>query len=50
MTATKKIKGGDIVLKEAPILKGPSQITGPVCVGCLEVNKSFKLLLLFTPT
>ncbi|XP_058462124.1 SET domain-containing protein SmydA-8 [Malaya genurostris] len=36
MEATKDIKAGAIVLKEAPLVCGPSQITAPVCVGCLQ--------------
>jgi len=36
LVATRDIKPGEVVLKEAPLIKGPSQITGPVCVGCLQ--------------
>lgn len=35
--ATRNIKQGEVVLKEAPLVIGPSQITVPVCVGCLQV-------------
>ncbi|XP_058830487.1 SET domain-containing protein SmydA-8 isoform X2 [Topomyia yanbarensis] len=34
--ATKDIKAGATILKEAPLVYGPSQITAPVCVGCLQ--------------
>lgn len=30
------IKSGEIVLKESPIIRGPAQITSPVCVICLH--------------
>lgn len=36
MIACRDIKPGEIVLKEAPLIKGPSQITCPVCVICLQ--------------
>jgi MYND finger len=36
--ATRNIKPGEIVLREAPLIIGPSQVTGPVCVGCLKVT------------
>lgn len=32
--ATRDIKPGETVLKEAVLIWGPSQITIPVCVGC----------------
>lgn len=35
--ATRNIKQGEVVLKESPLVIGPSQITVPVCVGCLQV-------------
>ena len=34
--ASRDIKAGEIVIKEAPLVQGPSQITRPVCVGCLQ--------------
>lgn len=37
--ATRNIKPGEIVLKESPLIIGPSQVTAPVCVGCLQVLK-----------
>lgn len=37
--ASRDIKSGEKVMKESPIFKGPSQITSPVCIGCLEVNE-----------
>lgn len=37
--ATRNIKPGEIVLKESPLIIGPSQVTAPVCVGCLQVFK-----------
>lgn len=36
--ATRNIKPGEIVLRELPLIIGPSQVTQPVCVGCLQVN------------
>lgn len=36
--ATRNIKPGEIVLREAPLVIGPSQVTPPVCVGCLQVS------------
>lgn len=36
MVACRDIKAGEIVLKESPLVKGPSQITCPVCVSCLQ--------------
>ena len=35
--ATRNIKPGEIVLRESPLVIGPSQSTPPVCVGCLQV-------------
>ena len=35
--ATRNIKPGEIVLREAPLVIGPSAATPPVCVGCLQV-------------
>jgi hypothetical protein len=37
--ATRDIKPGEIVLRESPLVFGPSQATPPVCVGCLQVKK-----------
>ncbi|CRK93100.1 CLUMA_CG006491, isoform A [Clunio marinus] len=34
--ATRDIKPGEIVLRESPLIVGPSQSTAPVCVGCLK--------------
>jgi hypothetical protein len=36
--ATRNIKPGEIVLREAPLVIGPSQVSVPVCVGCLKVS------------
>lgn len=36
--ATRNIKPGEIILRESPLVIGPSQVTGPVCVGCLKVR------------
>lgn len=36
--ATRNIKPGEIILRESPLIIGPSQVTGPVCVGCLKVR------------
>lgn len=40
--ATRNIKPGEVVLKEAPLVIGPSQSTPPVCVGCLQVKFMLK--------
>ena len=34
MVADRNIKAGEIVLKEAPLTFGPSEITKPICLGC----------------
>lgn len=39
--ATRDIKPGEIVLREAPLVVGPSQATPPVCVGCFKVKFRF---------
>ncbi|XP_055598472.1 SET domain-containing protein SmydA-8-like [Uranotaenia lowii] len=44
LVATKDIKAGEVVLKESPLVQGPAQITGPVCVGCLEGLKENQFL------
>lgn len=36
LVASRDIKPGEIVLKESPLISGPSQITAPVCIGCLQ--------------
>lgn len=36
LIATRDIQAGEVMLKEKPIIAGPSQITGPVCLGCLR--------------
>ena len=36
LIATKPIKQGEIILKEMPLIWGPSQITIPVCLGCAK--------------
>lgn len=36
LTASRDIKQGEIIIKESPLVCGPSQITGPTCVGCLN--------------
>lgn len=36
--ATRNIKPGETVLREPPIVIGPSQSTAPVCVGCMQVR------------
>lgn len=36
LVASRDIKPGEIVLKEAPLISGPSQITCPVCIQCLQ--------------
>lgn len=43
LEATRDIKPGDVVVKEKPLITGPSQVTPPVCLGCykqLEAGKS----------
>lgn len=36
MVATRTIKPFEIILKESPLFRGPSQLTSPVCLGCLN--------------
>lgn len=36
LIASRDIRAGEIILKEAALVCGPSQITGPVCVGCMK--------------
>ncbi|KAG8322786.1 hypothetical protein J6590_015777 [Homalodisca vitripennis] len=36
LVATRDIKAGEVVLRESPLLQGPSQVTGPVCLSCLQ--------------
>ncbi|XP_017867790.1 PREDICTED: protein msta [Drosophila arizonae] len=36
LVATRNIKPYEIVLKEAPLMRGPAQISVPVCMGCLN--------------
>lgn len=36
LVATRNMKTGEIVIKESPLLWGPSQVTGPVCLSCLK--------------
>lgn len=35
--ATRNIKPGEILIRESPLVIGPSTTTPPVCVGCLQV-------------
>ncbi|XP_055372325.1 SET domain-containing protein SmydA-8 [Condylostylus longicornis] len=36
LVASRNIRAGEIVLKEKALVSGPSQITGPVCIGCMK--------------
>lgn len=36
LIASREIRAEEIVLKEAPTIRGPSQITEPVCLVCLQ--------------
>ncbi|ALC41160.1 CG8503 [Drosophila busckii] len=36
LVATRNIKPYEIILKEAPLVRGPAQISAPVCMGCLN--------------
>ncbi|KAL1115615.1 hypothetical protein AAG570_005905 [Ranatra chinensis] len=36
LVATRRIRRGEVVLKERPLLVGPAQGTPPVCLGCLN--------------
>nr|CAD7257052.1 unnamed protein product [Timema shepardi]CAD7568211.1 unnamed protein product [Timema californicum] len=36
LVSTRPIKSGEVVLKEAPLVVGPSQLGIPVCVGCYK--------------
>ncbi|CAH0680309.1 unnamed protein product [Chilo suppressalis] len=44
LEATRDIRVGDIILKEAPLITGPAQITPPVCLGCYELLKQEKIV------
>lgn len=37
LVATRDIKQGEIILEEIPLIKGPSQMTAPVCLGCYRL-------------
>jgi hypothetical protein len=32
--ATRDLKVGEVILKEKPLVAGPSQVTPPICLGC----------------
>lgn len=34
--ASRDIKAGEVILCEEPLIRGPSQVTSPVCLGCLH--------------
>lgn len=34
--ATKDISAGEVIINEPPLIRGPSKITGPVCLSCLR--------------
>ncbi|XP_075224029.1 SET and MYND domain containing, arthropod-specific, member 1 isoform X2 [Lycorma delicatula] len=36
LIASRDIKVGEIILREEPLIRGPSQVTSPVCLGCLK--------------
>lgn len=36
LVASRDIRAEEVVLKEAPIVRGPSQVTEPVCLVCLQ--------------
>lgn len=36
LVASRNIKPFEIILKEAPLICTPSQVTSPVCLGCLN--------------
>lgn len=36
LVAARDIEAGEIIIHEPPLIKGPSQITGPVCLTCLH--------------
>ncbi|XP_068617910.1 SET domain-containing protein SmydA-8 [Battus philenor] len=42
LEATRDIKAGDIILKEAPLITGPAQVTPPVCLGCYKLLEEGK--------
>jgi hypothetical protein len=37
LIATRDIKVGEVILKEEPLVAGPSQVTAPVCLGCYRL-------------
>ncbi|XP_075980478.1 SET and MYND domain containing, arthropod-specific, member 1 [Anticarsia gemmatalis] len=44
MEATREIKPGDVVMKEKPLITGPSQNTAPVCLGCYKLLEEGKVV------
>lgn len=36
LLASRDIESGEIIIHEPALIKGPSQITGPVCLACLQ--------------
>ncbi|CAK1587316.1 unnamed protein product [Parnassius mnemosyne] len=42
LEATRDIKSGDIIMKEAPLITGPAQVTPPVCLGCYTLLEEGK--------
>lgn len=37
LIATRNIRAEEVIIREAPIISGPSQLTEPVCLVCLQV-------------
>ncbi|XP_045774604.1 SET domain-containing protein SmydA-8 isoform X1 [Maniola jurtina] len=42
LEAIRSLKAGEIVMKEAPLISGPSQVTPPVCLGCYKLLEEGK--------
>ncbi|XP_060804980.1 SET domain-containing protein SmydA-8 [Amyelois transitella] len=42
LEATREIKAGDIVIKENPLITGPTLMTPPVCLGCYKLLEEDK--------
>ena len=43
MVANRNLRAGEVILQEAPLVVGPSQMTVPVCLSCYTpVDGSYK--------
>ncbi|XP_039756653.1 SET domain-containing protein SmydA-8 [Pararge aegeria] len=42
LEAIRSVKAGEIIMKESPLISGPSQVTPPVCLGCYKLLEGGK--------